>query len=148
MSRHTIALLNDSFPPVIDGVANAVLNYARCLAGKEEYCVVATPDYPDAKDDYSFPVVRYPSIDTTKLAGYRAGNPFSASVVSRLDEMDFDIIHTHCPVASTILARVLRERENVPVVFTYHTKFDIDIENTIHSEVMQEAAVKLRRSRS
>ena len=39
--------------------------------------------------------------------------------------------------------RVLRERENVPVVFTYHTKFDIDIENTIHSEVMQEAAVKL-----
>ena len=138
-----VCLLNDSFPPVVDGVANAVLNYARCLAGKEEYCVVATPDYPDAKDDYSFPVVRYPSIDTTKLAGYRAGNPFAASVVSRLDEMDFDIIHTHCPVASTILARVLRERENVPVVFTYHTKFDIDIENTIHSEVMQEAAVKL-----
>ena len=138
-----VCLLNDSFPPVVDGVANAVLNYARCLAGKEEYCVVATPDYPDAKDDYSFPVIRYPSIDTTKLAGYRAGNPFAASVVSRLDEMDFDIIHTHCPVASTILARVLRERENVPVVFTYHTKFDIDIENTIHSEVMQEAAVRL-----
>ena len=138
-----ICLLNDSFPPVMDGVSNAVLNYARCLTDREEYCVVATPDYPGAKDDYPFSVIRYPSIDTTGLAGYRAGNPFAPAVVGRLDEMDFDIIHTHCPVASTILARVLREREHVPVVFTYHTKFDVDIENTIHSEVMQEAAVKL-----
>ena len=138
-----VCLLNDSFPPVVDGVANAVVNYARNLAGKEEYCVVATPAYPDAVDDYPFPVVRYPSIDTTKLAGYRAGNPFAPAVVGKLDEMDFDIIHTHCPVASTMLARVLRERENVPVVFTYHTKFDVDIENTVRGERMQEAAVKL-----
>ena len=138
-----VCLLNDSFPPVVDGVANAVLNYARNLAGKEEYCVVATPAYPGAKDDYPFPVIRYPSIDTTRLAGYRAGRPFAPEVVGKLDGMDFDIIHTHCPVASTMLARVLREREHIPVVFTYHTKFDIDIENTIHSEVMQEAAVKL-----
>lgn len=26
-----ILLLNDSFPPLIDGVANAVMNYARVL---------------------------------------------------------------------------------------------------------------------
>ena len=76
-----VCLLNDSFPPVVDGVANAVLNYARNLAGKEEYCVVATPAYPGAVDDYPFPVVRYPSLDTTKLAGYRAGNPFAPTVV-------------------------------------------------------------------
>ena len=138
-----VCLLNDSFPPVVDGVANAVLNYARNLAGKEEYCVVATPAYPGAVDDYPFPVVRYPSLDTTKLAGYRAGNPFAPTVVGKLEEMDFDIIHTHCPVASTMLARVLRERENVPIVFTYHTKFDIDIENTVRSELLQDAAVKL-----
>ena len=138
-----VCLLNDSFPPVVDGVSNAVLNYARNLAGKEEYCVVATPAYPDAVDDYPFPVIRYPSIDTTKLAGYRAGNPFAPTVVGKLAEMDFDIIHTHCPVASTILARVLRESEHAPVVFTYHTKFDVDIENTVRGELMQEAAVKL-----
>ena len=138
-----VCLLNDSFPPVVDGVANAVLNYARNLSGKEEYCVVATPAYPGANDDYPFPVIRYPSIDTTRLAGYRAGNPFAPAVVGKLDEMDFDIVHTHCPVASTMLARVLREREHIPIVFTYHTKFDVDIENTIHSGVMQEAAVKL-----
>ena len=31
MDKHTICLLNDSFPPIIDGVANAVVNYAENL---------------------------------------------------------------------------------------------------------------------
>lgn len=78
-------------------------------------------------DDYPFPVVRYPSIDTTKMTGYRAGNPFAPAAVAELAAMDFDIIHTHCPVVSTLLARSLREAIDKPVVFTYHTKFDIDI---------------------
>ena len=29
MDKRTICLLNDSFPPEIDGVANAVVNYAE-----------------------------------------------------------------------------------------------------------------------
>jgi len=138
-----VCLLNDSFPPVVDGVANAVVNYARCITASEAGCAVATPDYPGAVDDYPFPVIRYPSVDTSRLVGYRAGNPFSLSVTNTLSEMDFDIIHSHCPVASTILARVLRENIQKPLVFTYHTKFDIDIENAVRSPRMQETAVKL-----
>ena len=138
-----VCLLNDSFPPVVDGVANAVVNYARCLAAEEAGCAVATPDYPGATDDYPFPVIRYPSIDTSRLVGYRAGNPFSLSVTNTLSDMGFDLIHSHCPVASTILARVLRETIQKPIVFTYHTKFDVDIENAVHSPRMQETAVKL-----
>ena len=138
-----VCLLNDSFPPVVDGVANAVLNYARCLTDAGDRCVVGTPDYPGVADDYPFDVVRYPSLDTSKMVGYRAGYPFDLAVVNSLAEYAPDIIHTHCPVSSTILARVLRERVQRPVVFTYHTKFDIDIENAVRSPLVQEAAVKL-----
>ena len=31
MDKRTICLLNDSFPPLIDGVANTVVNYAQEL---------------------------------------------------------------------------------------------------------------------
>ena len=31
MTKLTVALLNDSFPPTIDGVANAVVNYAGAI---------------------------------------------------------------------------------------------------------------------
>ena len=139
----SVCLLNDSFPPVVDGVANAVVNYAKNLWAAERFCAVATPEYPDAEDDYPFPVVRYPSLDTTKATGYRAGNPFALGTVPALADMGFDIIHSHCPVASTILARRLREEIQAPVVFTYHTKFDIDIADAIPVPAVQDAAVKV-----
>ena len=46
-----ICLANDSFPPVIDGVANTVLNYANIMQRKYGDVVVATPYYPDTKDE-------------------------------------------------------------------------------------------------
>lgn len=138
-----VCLMNDSFPPVVDGVANAVLNYAKILTETEGLCAVATPEYPGVADDYPFPVVRYPSLDTTRLTGYRAGYPLVPTEVAELAAMDFDIIHSHCPVASTLLARSLREAIEKPIVFTYHTKFDIDIAKTIRGRALQEAAVRL-----
>ena len=73
-----IALLNDSFPPTIDGVANVVTNYARILHDDGYPVMVATPEYPGVTDDYPYPVLRYASVNTTRLVGYRAGYPFSA----------------------------------------------------------------------
>ncbi|MBR6209326.1 MAG: patatin-like phospholipase family protein [Oscillospiraceae bacterium] len=139
-----VCLLNDSFPPVVDGVANAVVNYGLSLHRQGDFCAVATPDYPDAADDaYPFPVVRYPSLDTSRLVGYRAGNPVSPATVKTLEGMDFNLLHTHCPIASTILARSLREEIQAPIVLTYHTKFDIDIAEAIKVPQIQELAIKL-----
>ena len=139
----SVCLLNDSFPPVIDGVANAVLNYARIIQEGLGSTVVGVPDYPGVTDSYSFPVVRYPSFDTTKLVGYRAGYPFSPRALDALAEFAPDIIHSHCPVMSTVMARALRERLDIPVVFTYHTKFDIDIRRAISGHLLQQTAMRL-----
>ena len=144
MSNRTICLINDSFPPVTDGVANAVVNYGRTITESGSRAVVVTPAYPGADDSgFSFPVVRYPSIDMTKLVGYHAGFPFSEKTMQTLMEYPFDLIHCHCPITSAVLARELRARIHVPAVFTYHTKFDIDIANAIHAKLLQEGAKKL-----
>lgn len=142
--KRNICLINDSFPPAIDGVANAVVNYAGEIQKHYGRATVVTPYYPQADDSrFPFPVVRYPSLDFTKLVGYRAGVPLSPELLRRLDEGHFDLIHTHCPVASTILARMLRERLHIPVVFTYHTKFDVDIANALPNKLLQDTAIKL-----
>lgn len=144
MEKRNICLINDSFPPAIDGVANAVTNYAKIIARDYGAPTVVTPYYPDADDSvYDFPVIRYPSVDMTKLVGYRAGLPFSPDIATKLEKAGFDIIHSHCPITSTMLARSVRERLDVPLVFTYHTKFDIDIANAIRSKLLQEEAKKV-----
>ena len=139
-----VCLLNDSFPPLIDGVANAVVNYGEIIQEKYGNAIVATPDYPNVDDSqFSFSVKRYTSIDTTKLVGYRAGIPFDFSFINQFSKDNVDIIHSHCPVASTFLARIIRDKIEVPLIFTYHTKFDIDIKNAIDSKLIQEAAIRL-----
>ncbi len=142
--KQHICLLNDSFPPQIDGVANAVVNYATIIQRRYGEAAVVTPSNPGADDSgFPFPVIRYPSVDTTDWVGYRTGIPFSAETLARLNRERFDLIHSHCPIMSTLLARTLRESRPAPLVFTYHTKFDIDIALALRSRLLQETTVKL-----
>ena len=142
--KRRICLLNDSFPPVIDGVANAVVNYAQNIEKNYGKAVVVTPKYPEADDAaFDFPIVRYPSIDLTKQTGYRAGMPFSPQLMRTLGEHGPDLIHSHCPIASTVVARLLRDQECAPLVLTYHTKFAEDIARTIRSEPIRTAAARM-----
>ena len=138
-----VCLLNDSFPPVIDGVSNTIANYARIIQRDLGQVIVGTPQYPNVVDDYPFPVVRYPSIDTTRLVGYRAGYPFSVQSLAALCSFQPDIIHSHCPAMSNLVARTLREQLDVPMVFTYHTKFDVDIAKAMESRLLQTASIRM-----
>ena len=136
-----ICLMNDSFPPLIDGVANTVVNYANIIEEKYGHAIVSTPDYPGVVDDYPFEVLRYPSINTTKLVGYRAGMPLDVNYLTMISNKRIDLIHSHCPIASTFLARIVRNTNKKPIVLTYHTKFDIDIRKAINSRLIQDTAI-------
>ncbi len=142
MKRLNVCLINDSFPPNIDGVSNAVYNYADIISRKFGNVVVATPEYPGVEDNYPFEVLRFKSVDTEEAFGYRAGVPFDVNYLSNLYEKNIDIIHTHCPITSTFLARMVRESTKKPIILTYHTKFDIDIRRSIDNKLLQEAAIK------
>ena len=131
-----VCLLNDSFPPVIDGVANAVLNYARVIHGNLGNVIVAVPRYPGAQSEYPFPVIRYPSLKTPKTAGYRMGVPIPG-IIREIREHPVDLIHCHCPFVSAIISKHLRQSTGSPIIMTYHTKYDIDIANNFDSELVQ-----------
>lgn len=140
-----ICLLNDSFPPLIDGVANTVYNYADVLsADPGNEILVGTPKYPGVDYDvYPYTVVPYQSIGISKyLFGYRTGNPFAMKDLGKMSQFFPDIIHTHCPVISTMVARILRSETGAPVIFTYHTKFDQDIARAIKSEKLQKGSYR------
>lgn len=139
-----VCLLNDSFPPQIDGVANAVVNYARIMEQKHYAGVqVVTPYNPEARDDYPFPVVRYRSLNTTPLVGYRTGLPWDIHAQSRILAEKPTLLHAHCPIVSTYMARILRQAKDMPLIMTYHTKFDMEIRHAIKSKALQEQSIRL-----
>ena len=119
-----ICLLNDAFPPVIDGVVNVLMNYANYLMSDHgAEIMVGTPRYPDT--DYSvypYKVVPYQSLPTDSVTnGYRTGNPFAGKAVSEMAAFAPEIIHSHCPASATVVARLLRQTTGAPIIFTYHT---------------------------
>lgn len=137
----SVCLLNDSFPPSIDGVANATKNYADIIQKNHGSSIVVTPQYPGVTDDYPYPVIRYPSLPTQKLIGFRTGVPIHDNMMMSAIKAEPDIYHSHCPFTSTIIARALQRERNSPIVFTYHTKFDIDIQKLIKNKVLQDVAI-------
>ena len=52
MEKINVCLLNDSFPPAIDGVANTTVNYAKIINKDLGKASVVTPNYPGVIDNY------------------------------------------------------------------------------------------------
>lgn len=140
-----VALFNDSFPPLIDGVANTVTNYARYLTESGHNAVVVTPKYPNVVDDYPYLVYRYSSVKVKGKMPYRIGNCIEPKAIVDLRAMNPDILHVHCPFASAVLARTVSRASHhkAPMIFTYHTKFDIDINKYIRVPQVERMANNL-----
>ncbi|MBQ0110417.1 MAG: glycosyltransferase, partial [Oscillospiraceae bacterium] len=132
-----VGLLNDSFPPMIDGVAQTVFNYATILDRDYDNIepTVIIPKYPDMEENFGLDVYRYPSLPQIGKMPYRIGNPFLPTNIQDVKKKKLDIMHIHCPFASSAFARQVnlryRKPNKIPTVFTYHTKFDIDIDRYI-----------------
>ena len=142
--KHTICLMNDSFPPQIDGVSNTVANYARIIEQEHGHSVVVTPDIDEKNDEqFPFPVLRYASLDARWFIGYMAGIPFSPTLTKRMKDEKVELMHCHCPAAALFLARELRGLLKVPVVMTYHTKYDVDILKAFKSKQLSGNVIKI-----
>ncbi len=141
MKKLTVGLFNDSFPPNIDGVANTVVNYARIIQEKYGRSVVVAPKYKHVVDDYDFKVIRYQSLPTDKTRiRYRTGNPFSINALRKVSKENLDLIHCHSPFTAAMLAKNANPRHRLPVVMTYHTKFDDDIAFTVKNKSLRKMA--------
>lgn len=126
-----IAIITDSFPPMIDGVGRCAYAYTKALhEGGYGQCIAVAPKMPQVKDDYPFNVYSFRSLKFP-YGDYRAGYPFMPSLIKKLKAMDIDILHAHSPFISMPIANKLRRKLKVPIVFTQHTKWDYDLETAL-----------------
>ena len=129
---------------MIDGVSNAVVNYAGHLQKLGYGTMVVTPANPGAEDSaYPFPVIRYPSFEIPGYKGYTAGLHFTPETARIVSEEKPAVLHCHCPIVSAVLARELRQIVNAPIVMTYHTKFDIDLEHITKIKPLRESCKRI-----
>ena len=139
-----IGLFNESFPPVMDGVAICVQNYAYWMQKKVGGVSVITPNVPGADySQYDYEVLDYFSVPVPLRQPYVTGiaevDPtFLAKIVRRR----FKIVHAHSPFAAGLAATKVAKRLNIPMVATFHSKYRDDFSQTIPSKAVVEQIIK------
>lgn len=132
-----IAIITDSFPPMVDGVSRCAYGYACALHdGKYGNIIVVAPKITGLEYEYPFTVHGFPSVPI-HYSHYRAGHPFIPYLARKLKKMNIDIIHAHSPFTSMLFARQLRRILDIPIVFTQHTKWHYDIAQAVSSNTLR-----------
>lgn len=123
---------NDSYLPIMDGVANVAKNYAYWLNKKSVDSYVITPSFPNYIDDESFEVIRYFSMPIPQRPPYRLGiTEFDLPFKRKINEIPFDIVHAHCPFTSGKFALKLARKRHIPIVATFHSKYYDDFKEAV-----------------
>lgn len=134
---------NDSFPPIMDGVANVVKNYAYWLNKKYGKSYVITPSFPKHEDNEDFTVYRYLSIPLLFKKPYRLGLPLLSTKVRKdLYNIEFDILHTHSPFSAGAFAMEIAKKKKVPIITTFHSKLYDDFKEELKSESLSKFALE------
>lgn len=138
-----IGLFNETFPPVYDGVAMTVVNYAHWLKERGlDPCVVTLSD-PDAQDNVPYPVYRFASLPIPGRKPYRYGIPsWDRKFMKMIHEKQFELIHMHTPFSSGEVAIKVAKAQNIPLVATFHSKYRDDFSRQIPIKAIVDNIIK------
>lgn len=141
----TIGEFNDSFMPVMDGVGNVVKNYTVEMnnLGHKAYAIVpGYKEFPnfdrDNNIDYTIRGKEYYPLKSLRPYGITV---FPNKTKKIINNIPFDIVHTHCPTFSAKLALKIAKGKNIPIVSTFHTFFKDDLKELL-TPFLAETVVK------
>lgn len=125
-----IGIFNDSFPPIIDGVTQTVLNYVEWLRSHGHPTCVVTP-YNPVKTDVPYKVIRYFSLPIRSRKPYRYGYPkLDPYIWGKMKHTPFQLIHSHSPFAAGRLGVYAKKKQGIPLIGTFHSKYKSDLKHS------------------
>ena len=120
-----VAIITESFPPDVNGVAHCVLRVAELLTSYGHHPLVIAPRPPGERrapggGTFSFPVVRVPAVPLPGYPSFRLGLP-SRRVRAALIRHKAEVVHLASPVFLGAHGAAVARRLGLPVVAVYQT---------------------------
>lgn len=140
-----IGLFCDVFPPIMDGVAVCVQNYAYWMQKKAGNVTLVTPHKNNAHyKDYPYEILDWMSVPVIGREPYVTGIPQIDPVFQyKLLQRKFKIVHAHSPFSTGVLAMQVAKLSGVPFVATFHSKFKDDFKKEVHSDFIVNQMIKV-----
>jgi glycosyltransferase involved in cell wall biosynthesis len=133
-----IGQFTDTFLPVVDGVGRVVSNYAQAMGRLCDACYVITPQQANLyKRGLPYEIVDFGGMPLPKSPQYNAGMPIlDVHYQRRIAHVKLDIAHTHSPFIAGHEAYRITQRQGIPLIGTFHSKYYDDFYQITHSRVL------------
>ncbi len=117
-----IAFFTNTYHPVVSGVVRSVSSFREALTNLGHNVFIFAQQASDYKDPEPF-IFRYPAIDLPLTHHYPLTIPLSPFIDKMLPLLKPEIIHSHHPLLLGQTAAGKAQELDVPLVFTYHTRY-------------------------
>jgi 1,2-diacylglycerol 3-alpha-glucosyltransferase len=117
-----VALFTNNYLPFRGGVTTAVETLRTGLETSGHQAWVFAPASATVEDPPR--VFRYPSIPAPTYPGFAVPLPYSPRLARVARGLRPDIVHAQHPFLLGVTARRIARRLGVPLVFTYHTRYE------------------------
>lgn len=125
-----IAMFTNNYLPFIGGVPISIELLSKELRRQGHEVIIFAPQYPenDVEDEN---VIRIKLLHYFKKWNFKfaVANIFSRGYKEDFKKHNFDVIHVHHPFWLGKSALNLGRKYNIPVIFTYHTRYELYSEN-------------------
>jgi len=143
MENLKFGIFSDSYPPIMDGVAITVKNYAYWLNKSGFRPYIITPEYPGFTDIDEHPVLRYHSVPILMRKPYRLGLPkIDHQFNQELKNIPFNLVHAHSPFSAGLLALKIARQNHIPMVATFHSKYRDDFSRFFNQKEILNQIIK------
>ena len=120
--------MTNNYKPIMGGVPISIERLARGLKELGHEVTIFAPTYKEQqemeKDPAEENVFRYATCMKRFIGGIVLPNPFDARIEQEFRKNDYDIIHVHHPMLIGRTAVHLSRKFQIPLVFTYHTRYE------------------------
>ena len=124
--------ITSTYLPSVNGVAVSVSNTAQAQRNLGHSVVVLAPSVNGSKDE-EIGVIRYPSLPNPLRTDYPIPLiPLNGQIIKVLSEEKFDVVHAHHPSYIAMFADIVSTLNNIPLIFTYHTRYDEYIKQNLN----------------
>lgn len=117
-----IAMMTNNYKPYVAGVPISVERLTEGLRRRGHQVVVFAPSYDDQEEEAD--VVRYRSLLRGVACGFSVPDSLDPKIERSFRDGNFDVIHVHHPMLIGRTARYLSRKYQIPLVFTYHTRYE------------------------
>lgn len=114
-------MFTNNYKPYMGGVPISVDHLAIALRELGHEVYIFAPTYKEQEEEEY--VIRYPSFPIA-VAGAPIPNVLTNLFDRKIKELSIDVIHVHHPVLVGNVALHLRKKYGIPVIFTYHTRYE------------------------